>query len=131
MLMFCNEILQHFQYSIDSKDWLLVEETSTWQCHNNYVDLVLKTGQRFYPWIFNKWKSSFRKNNFWFCIQRYLFLFLPVDVLKRLLKIKQIIKNTNIPTFKYAMTHWQSSILWMVYEFNRLSEELFLMYTFV
>ena len=49
MLSFCKEILQYFQYFIHSKDWLPVEETSAGQSHNNYVDLVLKTIQRFYP----------------------------------------------------------------------------------
>ena len=29
--------------------------------HNNYVYLVLKTCQRFYPYVFNKWKFLFRK----------------------------------------------------------------------
>ena len=42
MLRFCKEILQYFQYSIHSKDWLLVEETSTGQNHNNYLIWYLK-----------------------------------------------------------------------------------------
>ena len=31
----------------------------------------------------------------------------------------------------FSITHWQSSISWMVKDFVRLSEERFLMYTFV
>ena len=31
MPKFCKEIMQYYQYSIHSKDWLLVEETSTGQ----------------------------------------------------------------------------------------------------
>ena len=42
MLRFCKKILKYFQYFIHSKDWLLVEETSTGQYQNNYVELVLK-----------------------------------------------------------------------------------------
>ena len=50
MLRFCKEILWYFQYSIYSKDRLLVKEASTGQNHNNSVannhnkvDLELKT----------------------------------------------------------------------------------------
>ena len=32
-----------FQYSIYSKDWYMLEKTSTGQNHNDYVDLVLQT----------------------------------------------------------------------------------------
>ena len=39
----CKEILQDFQHSIHSKDWLLEEVTSTGQYHNNYLCFVLKT----------------------------------------------------------------------------------------
>ena len=34
MLRFCKEMLQYYQYSIHSKDWYLVEETSAKQKHN-------------------------------------------------------------------------------------------------
>ena len=42
MLKFCKEILQYFQYSIHSKSWLLLKETSTRQNHKNYIDEVPK-----------------------------------------------------------------------------------------
>ena len=97
--------------------------------HNNYVDLVLKTCQRFYPYVFNKWKSLFRKIIFesvyhdtfffsfrWICwwgcwqsvkasrIQICLFLAVPHLTVIHFIKVKQ---------------------------FVRLSEKLFLMHTFV
>ena len=31
MLKFCEKILQYYYYSIHLKDWLLVEEISTWE----------------------------------------------------------------------------------------------------
>ena len=42
-------MLQYYQYSINSKDWLLVEGASKGQYFNSYVDLMLKTTSRFYP----------------------------------------------------------------------------------
>ena len=42
MLSICKVILQYCQYSIHSKDLLLVQETSTGQCHNNYIEWCLK-----------------------------------------------------------------------------------------
>ena len=35
MLKYCKEILQYYQHSIYSKDWLLVEKTSAGQWHNS------------------------------------------------------------------------------------------------
>ena len=42
MLRFCKEILQCFQYSIHSEDWLLAEETSAGQNQNTYLIWCLK-----------------------------------------------------------------------------------------
>ena len=48
----------------------------------------------------------------------------------RLSTIEQIIYDTNM-FISFGMTHWHSSISWMVKEFVRLSEELFFMNAFV
>ena len=43
MLRFCKEMLHFYKNFIHSKDCFLLEETSTGQKHNSYVDLVVKT----------------------------------------------------------------------------------------
>ena len=43
MVRFYKEMLQYFQYTIHSKYYALVEETSTGHYHNNYVESVVRT----------------------------------------------------------------------------------------
>ena len=48
----------------------------------------------------------------------------------RLPTVEQFIRDTNMFIY-FDVIHWQSLVSWMVEEFVRLSEELYLMYTFV
>ena len=91
MLRYSKEILQYFQHSFHSQDFSIVPETSTGQNHKVYVDVVPKIILKF-----SIVEVSFQKKKFWICIPWYLFLFVKVDVLMRLLSIEQIIKDTNI-----------------------------------
>ena len=51
----------------------------------------------------------------WFLILHTILVSFPSSrCVEEVVDNQQIIMNTNMSTFKYTITHWQSSILWMV-----------------
>ena len=115
MPRFCKEMLHYYQYSIHSKVWYLVEETSA-----ELEDFILK---------FPISGTCFSQRAYLVHGNACLF-FLQVDVLMRWSAIEQIIMDTQMMCISFSIMHHQPYFSWIVKDFDNLSK-LFLIYIFV
>ena len=119
MLRFCKKMLQYYQYSIYSKYWLLMENTSTVQDNTTTIMLI---------WCLKQLKDFILKfsisGSFFSFFLSILVSFPSGDVLMRLPTVEQIIIDTNMIFISFIIIHWQPYISWIMSDFVKL-------YTFV